>query len=384
MTTFVQCASYERATVEAAVARLWEDVKTFITPGMRVLVKPNLLREAAPEEAVTTHPEVLRACVKKLLEAGANVTVGDSPAFVANLALVWRMSGIQAVCEELNVPLVALEQQGCATREHNGQSFSLCNTALEADLIFNLPKVKTHGLTLLTAAAKNLYGTIPGHVKTQLHQTHPSGKKIGALVRGICAALPRIVSIADGVVGMEGDGPSSGTPVRLGFLAAGDDAFALDWHLCGVLGIPQSRVPTLDGTPKPEAARGDAIDVPRIKLPKASPLALLDKLPLCVARTVGRLVWFRPKFSSACVGCKKCVAACPVGAIKERRHSCLRRLAITPRRRLENLRSFIPCLDAPRCIGCCCCSEVCPARAVTMQSSPVVRLAGFGKGKKRK
>ena len=355
MTTFVKCASYERAEVEAAIAKVWDVVEPFLEPGARVLVKPNLLRESTPDEAVTTHPEVVRACVKKLLEADAQVTVGDSPAFVAKLAAVWKTTGIQAVCEELKVPLVALEQKGCSTFWHEGEKISLCNSALEADLILNLPKIKTHGLTLLTAAAKNLYGVVPGHVKTRLHKSHPSAKKFGALVRGICAALPQVVTIADGVVGMEGDGPSAGTPVQLGFIAAGDDVFALDWHLCNVLGLPISRVPTLDGTPQPEPARGDSIVVPPLKRPRASPLSLLNRLPPFIAKSVGRLVWFRPKFSDACVRCGKCVKACPADALK-----------------LGDEK--FPKLNAPHCIGCCCCSEVCPVRAVAMRSSPLVRM----------
>jgi len=360
VTTFAKCASYERAEIEAAIAKVWDVVEPFLEPGARVLVKPNLLRESTPDEAVTTHPEVVRACVKKLLEAGAQVTVGDSPAFVAKLATVWQATGIQKICEELNVPLIALEQKGCSTFWHEGEKISLCNTALEADLILNLPKIKTHGLTLLTAAAKNLYGVVPGHVKTRLHKSHPSAKKFGALVRGICAALPQVVTIADGVVGMEGDGPSGGTPVQLGFLAAGDDVFALDWHLCKALGLPVSRVPTLDGVPEPEAAQGDVVEVAPIKPPAASPLSLLDKLPKWLVKIVGRFIWFRPKFLKACVRCGKCVKACPAEALK-----------------LEGERPREPRLDAPRCIGCCCCAEVCPVKAVEMRSSPLVRLAGM-------
>ncbi len=358
MTTFVKCDSYERAQVEAAVEKAWSQlggIGKFVKPGMRVLVKPNLLRDATPEEAVTTHPEVVRACVKKLLAIDAKVTVGDSPAFVANLAKVWKTTEIQDVCAELKVPLVSLEQQGCTACEQNDLHFSLCNEALDAELILNLPKVKTHGLTLLTAAAKNLYGLVPGHLKTQLHKTHPSANRFGELIRGIARKLPRVVTIADGVVGMEGDGPSSGTPVQLGFLAAGTDVFELDYHLCGVLGFAPSQVPTLHGTPAPQPATGDAIRVAPLKRPHASQLSMLDKLPKFLVRWIGRFIWFRPVISTACVHCGRCVKACPVEALK--------------------LDDAAPKLEASRCIGCCCCSEICPVKAITIMSSPLVRLA---------
>jgi len=361
MTYFATCSSYSRSDIESAVALAWDALGDFVKPGMRVLVKPNLLRDATPDEAVTTHPEVVRACLVRLLGAGARVTVGDSPAFVATLANVWKTTGIRAVCDELGIPLTSLEQQGCAVREHEGSHFTICNAALESDLILNLPKVKTHGLTLLTAAAKNLYGLIPGHLKTQLHKTHSSSKRFGSLVRGIVRTLPPVVTIADGVIGMEGDGPSAGTPVRLGFIAAGDDVHALDWHLCEVLGLPHSRVPTLDGIPAPEPARGRVPTLPPVKLPHRSPLSLLDKLPKFVTKIVGRLIWFRPRIAPACVKCGKCVKACPAGALYDKAPTL----------------SSPPKLLTTKCIGCCCCSEVCPVHAITMRSSPLVRFAGW-------
>ena len=134
--------------------------------------------------------------------------------------------------------------------------------------------------------------------------------------------------------------------------------FALDWHLCKALGLPVSKVPTLDGTPSPEAACGDAICLPPVRRPRASQLSLLDKLPWWVMKIVGRFVWFRPVFLKACVRCGKCVKACPADALK-----------------LEG--KGLPRLEGARCIGCCCCSEVCPVKAVVMRSSWLVRMAGM-------
>jgi len=148
----------------------------------------------------------------------------------------------------------------------------------------------------------------------------------------------------------------------LGFIAASDDVFELDWHLCDVLGLPRSRVPTLDGTPPSEAPRGSVPTLPPLKQPHASPLSLLDKLPKFVTKIVGKLVWFRPRIADKCVKCGKCVKVCPVGAL------------VLDSGSPERLR---PTLATKKCIGCCCCSEICPAHAIVMRSSPLVRLAGW-------
>jgi len=361
---FARCAGYEPAVVSAALDRLLAPLGgmgAFARPGCRVLVKPNLLTDRAPEAAVTTHPEVVRQVIRRLKAAGAAVTVADSPAFAARLDQVWRVTGVGAVCSEEGVPLASIEAGPLTPLTRDGYAFAVSSLALRADLIVNLPKVKSHSLTTLTAAVKNFYGVIPGHLKTDLHKRYSRPAAFGGLVRAVCRAMPATLNIADGVLAMEGDGPSSGTPVALDFLAASTDPFALDLALCDVLRINPERVPYLAGMSRsPDYTtlvwHGDRPEVPCFRLPRHTAQIVLTMLPSALVRRVGAFVWFRPSFGPACVRCGKCVTACPVGA-----------LALPAR--------GLPALNGAACIGCCCCHEVCPARAIAIRPSPLVRLA---------
>ncbi len=363
--TFVRCGGYgpELADAVDRVFALtgWLDEPAAVS-GKNVLLKPNLLTDRRPEQAVTTHPELVRCVIRRLKAAGAHVSVGDSPASTANLRNVWQTSGLETVCAEEHVPLLSLEQAGVRSFEIDGFAFSVALPVLEADLVVNLPKVKSHSLTLLTAAVKNLYGAVPGYSKTTLHRLYPKPDVFGRLLRTLWRVAPPSWTLADAVVGMEGQGPANGRPIALGFLAASADPFALDRALCGVLHIDARRVPYLafgDGTDY--ALAGDAVSVPAFEIPSGA--HLLRLLPDWVVRTAGRLVWVRPAFSAeACVGCGQCVRACPAHA-----------LALSaPTRR--------PVLDAARCISCGCCHEVCPKDAIRMTQSRLLSLLKVFKG----
>lgn len=364
---FRACRSYD-ARLPAALDELLADLggwERFVRRGTRVLVKPNLLADEPPEKAVTTHPALLSAVVGRLRAAGADVIVGDSPASAVRIADVWERTGTAAVCAALDVPLVSFEKRGAREVVRDGFVFGIAGDALDAELIVSLPKVKTHNLTLLTAGVKNLFGTLPGYQKTQRHKEFPHPAAFGRYLRALVKALPPVLSIADGVVGMHGDGPSGGDPVALGFLAAASDPAMLDLALCRALRIPPRRVPSLAedlaagrdrrlelaGTPLA------ALELPPFKLPPASPARFV---PQWLARAVSPLVWVRPRFDGRCIRCGRCVAACPMRALSP---------ATTPGV------SGTPVLDGARCVGCCCCQEVCPARAIRMRQSPLLRLA---------
>jgi len=359
----VACGDYE-AALAPALDRLLEMtgwLADSAVAGQRVLVKPNLLTDREPAQAVTTHPALVRLVIRRLKAAGAQVTVGDSPASAANLACVWERSGIGAVCAEEGVPLIALEQAGAETFTRGGFTFPIARPVLEADRIVNLPKVKSHSLTLLTAAVKNIYGTIPGYAKTTLHRQYPKPEVFGRLVRTLWSVMPPCWTLADAVVGMEGQGPANGRPIPLGFLAAAEDPFALDRVLCAMLHIDPSRVPYLDARAEVPQPLGDPITVAAFDVPSGA--HVLRLLPDWLVRRAGRIIWVRPAFSpEACVRCGLCVKACPVQALSLP--------AGAP----------VPLLNGQRCISCSCCHEICPKDAIRMTQSPVLRWVKVFKG----
>jgi uncharacterized protein (DUF362 family)/ferredoxin len=363
--SFAACRRYADAAgaVDRALAGIggWE---RFVTPGLRVLVKPNLLMDRPPEAAVTTHPDVLRAVIRALRARGADVAVGDSPANAVRQEKVWERTGTRSVCVAEGVPLLNFEQIGTRRIPREGEECHVAIPALDAGLIVNLPKVKTHVLTTLTAAVKNLYGTLPGYQKTRLHAECGGPKGFSRLLRDVAAALPRQLCIADGVVGMEGAGPSGGKPVELGFVAASADPVALDLALCDALRVPRHRVPYLAeyaGPPPVEAYRltGDdpaALRLPRLRLPVTWHTRFV---PDGLARLLRPLLWVRPRIGRDCLFCGRCIKACPKDA-----------LVRDPDVRHPVLKGFL-------CIGCCCCHEVCPAYAIRMRCSPLMRPFGI-------
>ena len=359
---FVPCDGYGQAEVAAAVDRalaLIGGTAQFGLAGKRVLVKPNMLCDRAPDDAVTTHPEVLRATLRALKAAGADVRVGDSPASAIKLRRVWEVTGIEAVCREEAVPLVSFEGGEMRLVRHGDIELLVAAEALDADIIVNLPKVKTHGMALFTCAVKNLYGLLPGYQKTQRHREYPNPRAFAGVLRALLAETPPQLCIADGVVGMEGDGPSNGSPRKLGFIAASLSPLALDIAICRAVGIPVERVPYLAGNAaaKPEirGALPEGFPV-QMKLPSTwKSLAV----PHPIARFCARWLWVRPEFDSGkCARCGRCASVCPQSAIAVERGQ-------TPK------------LGNPRkCVGCCCCHEVCPVGAIAMRTGPLLRLAG--------
>lgn len=361
---FAACADYAPAAVEAAVRAAVHaagGIHRWVQPGQSVLLKPNLLTDAAPDAAVTTHPAIVRAATRLVKEAGGECRVGDSPASVIKHERVWTHTGMRAVCEEEGVPLVTLEQGGARRFTRDGQAFEIAQSVLDADVVINLPKVKTHVLTGLTCAVKNVYGCVPGLAKSGLHKRYFNARDFGRVVASIYGAVQPTLTIADGIVGMTGNGPSSGEPTPLGFIAASRDGVALDCCICRLLGIKPRAVPYLPvlkrrgvGEHEPGRMRIVGTDLAALRRDSvALPNTLGARLvPSWLARIFAPLLWCRPAFRDDCVYCGLCVRTCPAGA-------------------LSQAAGAKPVLDPRLCIECCCCHEVCPAQAIDMQLSPL-------------
>ncbi|MDD5766839.1 MAG: DUF362 domain-containing protein, partial [Candidatus Marinimicrobia bacterium] len=162
LVALVKCESYEAAEVEKAVERgieLLGGLSTFFQKGESIILKPNLLSRHKPEDGVTTHPAVFRTVAKKLISAGINVSYGDSPP-TDKFVNISQSTGMTAVAEELNIPAADFET-GSPVYSDGGEQrrqFNIAAGVLSADGLVNLPKLKTHHLTRLTGAVKNLFG----------------------------------------------------------------------------------------------------------------------------------------------------------------------------------------------------------------------------------
>jgi len=358
---------YTRAEVKTGMERLLSHLggmRAFVRPGDRVLLKPNMLSAKPPEAAVTTHPEVVRAAIELVREAGGTPLVGDSPG-VGRLSRVAEASGILAVLEETGTELVEF----CEPQEISGgglfKRYELARAYLEADRVINLPKLKTHGMMTLTCCVKNLFGAVVGTEKVAWHLKAGDDRgRFARMLLEIYLLRKPDLNIVDAIVAMEGDGPSSGDPRRVGLLLAGINPIAVDRIVAEVVGMPGrrlyveraaeeldmdgSRRETLQtvGFPLEEAyVRG-------FQLPPVSDVQL--GVPRFLVKKLRHLLTAYPyPIVGRCRQCGICCQACPPGAME--------------------LHDGMPRIDYKRCIRCFCCRELCPVAAFGIREGWLLR-----------
>jgi len=358
-------------------------MRRFVRPGMRVLLKPNLLNDAGLDRATTTHPAVIRAVAELVLEAGGEVWIGDSPAGpIDENPRIWRATGATEVAEELGVQLVPFESVVWKQVEPSLNYF-VAAPVLEADLVIDLPKLKTHVLTLYTGAVKNLYGVIPGTRKREPHLRAPGVRDFSPVLVDLLGLVRPRLSILDGVIGLEGNGPGvGGTPRPYGLLAASEDAVALDAVIARALGYRPGQVLHLSlaqarglGVADLNAivveGKPSTLEFGRVKLPRTH---WYYDAPSWATALVHRLARVRPRLlPDKCVGCGRCIEVCPAGAISRQSQS------LDSRGRVRRVLARPPVFDMGVCVGCLCCVEVCPAGALEPRRNLWVRLIGLGR-----
>jgi uncharacterized protein (DUF362 family)/Pyruvate/2-oxoacid:ferredoxin oxidoreductase delta subunit len=367
--SLINCADYDQERVELAVRQavdLLGGISMFVKPGDRVLIKPNLLKACPPSGAVTTHPEILRATIRLVKEAGGKALIGDSPGF-GDLRKVCELSGIMEVARSEGAALADMEEAVQLKNRGQFQRFEIARAVHEADLVINLPKLKTHGMMTLTGAVKNLFGCIPGKRKVQWHfNTGVNRDAFARMLVELSALIKPRLTIMDAVVGMEGNGPGSGDPRAIGVVLAGRDPVALDVVSGTILGADPALLYVL----RAAAAAGigetrldrisvlgatlESVMVSGFRLPPQEHLEW--RVPEWARGLLKDALTTRPVIDHAqCIRCGICQGHCPQGAID----SSSGRFDINYR----------------NCIRCFCCQEFCPQGAITVGRGWALKLA---------
>ncbi len=318
---FTRTASYRYRSLRAHIFDLMDALcGDLIKTGSRVVVKPNLLAPATPDRAMLTHPLIVKAVVEYVLDKGGKVQLSDSPA-VGSLARVLRESGIEKALAGLAVECREFKESATVAVGQPFQQLEIARDALEADVLINLPKLKTHSQMLLTLGVKNLFGCIVGWRKPEWHlRTGVDRRQFATLLVRIYQALQPAVTILDGIMAMEGQGPGrGGVPRNLGVLLGSDDAVALDITVCRMLGLEPEVLQTNASAVAAGAAR-DSItvhgDLPRIedfKFPEITPLVFG---PPVLQGYLRRYLLQRPVVTEdRCKMCGECWRYCPAEAI---------------------------------------------------------------------
>jgi uncharacterized protein (DUF362 family) len=233
-----------RQSLQAVLAPLG-GIEAFVRPGDRVLLKPNLLTGSRPTKECTTRPELVYGVAQLVQEAGGKPFLGDSPAF-GSAHGVAKANGLLPLAQALNLPIVELHGHRYPTENPEFDHLRLSKEAMEADVIINLPKVKSHTQLTVTLGVKNLFGCVPGKMKAWWHmEAGKDVERFGTMLVETARLLDPALTIVDGIIGHEGNGPSGGEPRALGVLAAGADVFAVDRAMVAVLGVDPLIVPTV-------------------------------------------------------------------------------------------------------------------------------------------
>ncbi len=375
----VQCKDYDEVEDKlAALIDLMGGMGRFAKQGEKIVLKVNLLREAKPEEAVSTHPSLVAAVGRRAKEAGAIPVIADSPGggyryTRKTLDKIYHTNRMHQAADQAGIT-VNWDTTSRPVSYADGiltKHFDIITPVYEADAVFNLCKMKTHLFTVMTGAIKNIFGVIPGLSKTGYHAKLHDVQRFAGMLLDLSQYVSPRLTIMDAVVAMEGDGPGTGDPRSVGLLIGSENPLALDVAATEIMGLKRTENPVLM-----EAERR-ALQPNRLEDIEVIGASLTDvkvsdfKRSRVSAGSLGldRMPWYQrliePFFKDAftvrprviwdrCIACGTCIEGCPMEAIS----------FVDERASIED----------EKCIRCYCCHEICPEEAIHLHCSWLYQL----------
>jgi uncharacterized protein (DUF362 family)/Pyruvate/2-oxoacid:ferredoxin oxidoreductase delta subunit len=344
----------------------------FISPGDKVLLKPNMVEGVDKSTCVTTHPEVVRAVIRAVKALGATPFVGDSPG-IGGTRRVAEKCGILGVCVEEGAELLPFDT-GVERHFSEGRilkKMTIADAVHKVDKIISLAKMKTHSFMGITGAVKNQFGFVVGSDKAQFHLRMKMMPDFAGMLIDLTELVKPVLFIVDGIMGMEGNGPRNGQPKEAGVLLAGANPFAVDAVMAAIMGFDAGKLPVgkrakewgyISSIDEVELA-GSAKEL-RLRFIEPKTYESMDTyMPPLLVRFFQSQFTARPKVSEKCIGCGRCAEHCPPKA-----------MIIAEKRAV---------IDYDKCIRCYCCQELCPANAIELKDRLLLKLVKLSRKKRQ-
>ena len=368
-----QCPDYGQS-LEEKIEKAFDALQVWdkIRPGMRVVLKPNLVMSSKPEQAIITHPAFTAAVGKCVQKAGGRVVIAESPGgpyTPAAMKAMFRATGYRDMAEACGFALYT----DCKSREvtlpqaKRCRELSVVEPFLDRDYLIDLPKLKTHSMVGFSGAVKNLFGTVPGLQKPELHCRFPEREPFSEMLCDLCHFLGPDLSLMDGIWAMEGNGPTGGQRRDLYVIAGSESPWALDVAAASLVGLePEKIVMLREGHERGYGPLdlselelvGDPMETllaPDFLKAEASSTDFIDRLPKFLRPAAKKLATPYPRIDKKrCVGCGKCAESCPQHTI--------------------SLRDGKAVIRYQNCIRCFCCHEMCPKHVVQIKRLGLLRL----------
>ncbi len=375
------CQTYDFDRVKGSIRTILDalgGIESFVKPGQKVALKPNLLKAAKADSVVITHPSVVEAVGDIVLEAGGRPFVIDSPGsgipYTPNsLKRVYKKGGYMKINKSIELNYDCGFKSVPFSEGKILKRFEIITPILDADLIINLPKVKSHSFTYLTCGVKNLFGVVPGFYKSAYHGRFQSQDSFGRMLIDLCMLIRPGLTICDGIVGMEGDGPSWGKRKILGLVAASSNTFLLDFLISSLIGFDPSEVYYLKQAMHEGLCPANIEDINIVAEKDIEEFYTSFERPVTfnhrrLTDSLKRIIllklvctmceWIlsvRPSVDrQSCRGCGICVKGCPQKAIE--------------------LVDNISKINYSKCIRCYCCHELCPYGSIQLKRSLVHKI----------